>query len=36
MVYFVTRTEFPAKKLSQTNAEYSPGCLEHERAEVYT
>jgi len=31
----VTRNEqFPGKRLSQTNAESSPECLEHERAEV--
>jgi len=30
------KTEFPGKRSSQTNAEYSPECLEHERAEIYT
>jgi len=28
-------TEFPGKRLSQTNSEYSPECIEHETAEVY-
>ena len=35
-IYGRQETEFPGNRLSQTNAEYSPECLEHESAEVYT